>query len=39
MVDDVIFNNYQTVDLGIVQGIIVKNLADLLEFGQLILSI
>ncbi len=32
-------HNYQTVDLGIVQGIIEKNLADLLRFGKLILSI
>ena len=32
-------HNYQTVDLGIVQGIIEKNLADLLKFGQLVLSI
>lgn len=32
-------HNYQTVDLGIVQGIIEKNLTDLLKFGQLILSI
>jgi len=32
-------HNYQTVDLEIVQGIIEKNLADLLKFGQLILSI
>jgi uncharacterized protein YutE (UPF0331/DUF86 family) len=32
-------HNYQVVDLGIVQGIIEKNLADLLKFGQLILSI
>ncbi|HBP62691.1 MAG TPA: hypothetical protein DD730_00105 [Desulfosporosinus sp.] len=31
-------HNYQTVNLGIVQGIIEKNLADLLKFGQLILS-
>ena len=32
-------HNYQTVDLGIVQGIIDKNLADFLKFGHLILSI
>jgi len=32
-------HNYQTVNLEIVQGIIEKNLTDLLEFGQLILSI
>jgi len=32
-------HNYQAVNLGIVQGIIEKNLPDLLEFGQLILSI
>ena len=32
-------HNYQAVNLGIVQGIIEKNLADLLKFGQLILSI
>lgn len=31
-------HNYQTVDLGIVQGIIEKNLADLLKFGKLVLS-
>ncbi|MDO0825353.1 type VII toxin-antitoxin system HepT family RNase toxin [Desulfosporosinus nitroreducens] len=31
--------NYQTVNLGIVQGIIENNLADLLKFGQLVLSI
>ena len=32
-------HNYQTVNLEIVQGIIEKNLADLLKFGQLLLSI
>ena len=32
-------HNYQAVNLGIVQGIIEKNLGDLLKFGQLILSI
>ena len=32
-------HNYQSVNLGSVQGIIEKNLADLLKFGQLILSI
>ena len=31
-------HNYQTVNLSIVQGIIEKNLADLLTFGQLVLS-
>lgn len=30
-------HNYQAVNLGIVQGIIEKNLADLLKFGYLIL--
>jgi len=32
-------HNYQTVNLEIVQGIIENNLAYLLKFGQLILSI
>lgn len=32
-------HNYQPVNLEIVQGIIVKSLADLLKFGQLLLSI
>jgi len=32
-------HNYQAINLGIVQGIIEKNLSDLLKFGQLILSI
>lgn len=32
-------HNYQAVDLGIVQGIIEKNLADLLNFGQRVFSI
>lgn len=32
-------HNYQVVNLGIVQGIIQNNLADLLKFGQLIISI
>ena len=32
-------HNYQTVNLEIVQGIIEKNLADLLKFGQLLLSL
>ena len=32
-------HNYQVVNLGIVQGIIEKNLADLLKFGQLIISL
>ena len=36
---DIAVHNYQAVNLGIVQGIIEKNLADLLIFGQLILSI
>ena len=31
-------HNYQAVNLGIVQGIIEKNLADLLKFGQLLLT-
>jgi len=31
-------HNYQTVNLEIVQGIIEKNLADLLKFGKLVLS-
>ncbi len=31
-------HNYQSVNLGSVQGIIEKNLADLLKFGQLMLS-
>lgn len=31
-------HNYQAVNLGIVQGIIDKNLADLLKFGKLVLS-
>ncbi|GAB6152815.1 type II toxin-antitoxin system toxin [Desulfosporosinus burensis] len=32
-------HNYQAVNLEIIQGIIEKNLADLLKFGQLILTI
>lgn len=36
---NIAIHNYQAVDLGIVQGIIEKNLADLLKFGQLVLSI
>ncbi|NTW21334.1 MAG: DUF86 domain-containing protein, partial [Nostocales cyanobacterium W4_Combined_metabat2_030] len=32
-------HNYQAVDLGNVQGIIEKNLADLMKFGQLVLTI
>ena len=36
---NIVVHNYQAVNLGIVQGIIEKNLADLLKFGQLVLSI
>jgi uncharacterized protein YutE (UPF0331/DUF86 family) len=35
---NIVVHNYQAVNLGIVQGIIEKNLADLLKFGQLVLS-